>query len=187
MISDSRISSRGAQTQRSLIGSPEAGTRGSHKMLKPIDKPDKNKLVRNYLTKNIEVRPYLKAYRKSLDKKFGDLAQNGDNPDQGRDQKSAQQARDIKTSSQQNRSQLENKEESQKEEVVSKIDSNEIDSIIADSETDIREFTNDQNCMKGAPYPREITDLNDDYPVTRQSAEFLSNMSATKTKFNQTY
>lgn len=70
---------------------------------------------------------------------------------------------------------------------MSKIDSNEIDSIIDDSETDIREFTNDQNCMKGAPFPREITDLNDDYPVTRQSAEFLSNMSATKTKFNQTY
>jgi hypothetical protein len=40
--------------------------------------------------------------------------------------------------------------------------------------------------MRGAPYPREITDKYESSPRTRGSAEFLSNMSATKSKFNQT-
>lgn len=51
----------------------------------PIEKPDKTKLVKNYLTKDIEVRPYLKAYRKSLDKKFGNIVENAD---EARDAKS---------------------------------------------------------------------------------------------------
>lgn len=41
--------------------------------------------------------------------------------------------------------------------------------------------------MRGAPFPREITDQYENSPQTRGSAEFLSNMSATKTKFNQTF
>ncbi len=39
--------------------------------------------------------------------------------------------------------------------------------------------------MRGAPYPRDITDNYDSPPKTRGSAEYITNMSATKSQFFQ--
>jgi hypothetical protein len=39
--------------------------------------------------------------------------------------------------------------------------------------------------MRGAPYPREITDNYESPPKTRGSVEYISNMSATKSQFFQ--
>lgn len=54
-----------------------------------VDKPDKSKLVRNYLTKNIEIRPILKEYRKSLDKRFQDFKSPSGGDDDTRENNTA--------------------------------------------------------------------------------------------------
>ena len=38
--------------------------------------------------------------------------------------------------------------------------------------------------MRGAPFPRDITDKYEDPPKTKGKAEFVSNLSASKTQFN---
>tara|TARA_B110000285_G_C15032411_1_gene567452 strand:+ start:271 stop:606 length:336 start_codon:yes stop_codon:yes gene_type:complete len=90
IATDSRISSRGFHTHRSLISSP------AKDRMMPVSKTDKSKLVRNYLTKNIDVRPILKEFRKSLDLKFPDPSKQ---VEETREIKSGSQVRDIKTGS----------------------------------------------------------------------------------------